>query len=235
MICLGDVSVHAGPFRLDGINLLIPSGEYGVLMGKTGAGKTSILEAIIGFKSVTAGSICLAGRDVTRENPALRGIGYVPQDGALFSTMTVEENLAFALRVRKVDNKRIASRVKDLAELMGIGRLLSRRPHGLSGGERQRVALGRALAFEPSILCLDEPLSALDSEMREQILELLMTIKRMKGVTTIHVTHDLVEATRLADKLFRLVDGKVAIVELTSATEVHSQAEVQPSVGPCSI
>ena len=138
--------------------------------------------------------------DVTRDNPALRGIGYLPQDGALFSTMTVEENLAFALRVRRVDKKRIVARVRDLAELMGIGQLLSRKPHGLSGGERQRVALGRALAFEPSILCLDEPLSALDSEMREQILQLLLTIKRMKGVTTLHVTHDLDEAARLADR-----------------------------------
>jgi len=212
MICLDDVSLNAGAFRLKGIHLLIPTGDYGVLMGKTGAGKTSILEAIIGFTSLTAGSITLSGRDVTRENPALRGIGYLPQDGALFSTMTVEENLAFALRVRKVEKKRIVARVKDLAELMGIGHLLSRRTHGLSGGERQRVALGRALAFEPSILCLDEPLSALDSETREQILQLLVTIHKMKGVTTLHVTHDLGEAATLADRLFRLVDGKVEML-----------------------
>lgn len=209
MISLDNVSVRAGAFRLEGIQLLVPAGEYGILMGKTGAGKTSLLEAVIGFKSVVAGSICLAGRDVTQLNPAVRGIGYLPQDGALFSTLTVEENLAFALKIRRVDKERIASRVRELAELMGIGPLLKRQTQGLSGGERQRVALGRAMAFEPRILCLDEPLSALDSETREQILQLLLTIKRLNQVTILHVTHDLVEAKRLADKIFRLVNGKI--------------------------
>ncbi len=209
MISLDNVSVRAGAFRLEGIQLLVPAGEYGILMGKTGAGKTSLLEAVIGFKSVVAGSICLAGRDVTHMNPAVRGIGYLPQDGALFSTLTVEENLAFALKIRRVEKERIASRVRELAELMGIGPLLKRQTHGLSGGERQRVALGRAMAFEPRILCLDEPLSALDSETREQILQLLLTIKRLNQVTILHVTHDLGEAKRLADKIFRLVNGKI--------------------------
>jgi len=223
MIRLDDVSIRAGVFRLEGIHLMLQTGEYGILMGKTGAGKTSLLEAIIGFRSVVAGSICLAGRDVTHMNPAVRGIGYLPQDGALFSTLSVEENLAFALKIRGENSKRMATRVSDLAELMGIGHLLKRRTHGLSGGERQRVALGRAMAFEPSILCLDEPLSALDSETREQILQLLTTIKRMNNVTILHVTHDLGEAERLADKIFRMVNGKIDVTSLVYAIEDDSQ------------
>ena len=222
MIRLNDVAVYAGSFRLEGIQLEVPTGEYGILMGKTGAGKTSLLEAIIGFKRIASGAIFLSGRDVTTLNPALRGVGYLPQDGALFSTMTVEENLAFALKVRRVDKERIAARVRDLAELMSISSLMKRRTHGLSGGERQRVALGRALASEPRVLCLDEPLSALDSETREQILYLLMTIKRRKGVTILHVTHDVGEATQLADKLFRLVDGKIQVSPVKAGNELPS-------------
>lgn len=232
MIVLDNVSLRAGAFRLEGIHLLVPAGEYGILMGKTGAGKTSLLEAIIGFQPVVAGSICLAGRDVTQLNPAVRGIGYLPQDGALFSTLTVEENLAFALKIRRVDKKRIASRVRDLAELMGIGQLLKRQTYGLSGGERQRVALGRAMAFEPRILCLDEPLSALDSETREQILQLLMTIKRMNKVTILHVTHNLGEAKLLADKIFRLVNGKIDVSDIVGNCRTSSDMMEATELGP---
>lgn len=219
MIALTDVSIHSGSFSMSGIDLVIPTGDYGILMGRTGAGKTTLLEAIIGLKPVSSGSICLCGRDVTRQNPALRGIGYVPQDGALFSHMTVAEHLAFALKVRKADRSVIAARVAELAEMLGIEHLLARMPAGLSGGERQRVALGRAIAFRPAILCLDEPLSALDWETREQMCQLLATVKRVTGVTTIHVTHNEGEATRLADRLFRLVDGKIQVIDREQVTQ----------------
>lgn len=209
MIALSDVSIRSGSFSLSGISLVIPTGNYGILMGRTGAGKTTLLEAIIGLKPVSSGSIRLCGRDVTRQNPALRGIGYVPQDGALFSHLTVAQHLAFALKIRKADRSAIAQRVAELAEMLGIEHLLRRTPAGLSGGERQRVALGRALSFRPAILCLDEPLSALDWQTSEQMCQLLATIKRLTGVTTIHVTHNEGEATRLADNLFRLEDGQV--------------------------
>lgn len=213
MIALCDVSIDCGGFSLSGINLVIPTGCYGILMGPTGAGKTTLLEAIIGLKPVTSGSISLCGRDVTRQNPALRGIGYVPQDGALFSHMTVAEHLAFALRIRKTDRSAIAVRVAELAELLGVQHLLGRTPAGLSGGERQRVALGRALAFRPAILCLDEPLSALDWQTSDQMCQLLATVKQVTGVTTIHVTHNEGEALRLADTLLRLVEGKIEVVD----------------------
>jgi ABC-type sugar transport system ATPase subunit len=209
MIALQNVAIHNGSFFMRDLNLVIPQGNYGILMGRTGAGKTTLLEAIIGLKAVSAGSIRLCGRDVTRQNPALRGIGYVPQDSALFAHMTVAEHLAFALKIRRTSKSIIAARVAEVAEMLGIAHLLQRQPAGLSGGERQRVALGRAISFRPAILCLDEPLSALVWQTCEQMCQLLATIKQATGVTTIHVTHNEGEATRLADHLFRLVDGRI--------------------------
>ncbi len=212
MIALDNVTVRNGSFKLEGISFTIPTGEYGILMGKTGCGKTTLLEAICGLKRVTTGRVLLTEEDVTRLKPGARGIGFVPQDGALFSTMTVERHLAFALDIRRWPKKRIRARVDELAELLGIRKLLHRKPLGLSGGEAQRVALGRALAPHPRILCLDEPLSALDHETREEMCVLLETIKTRLGVTILHITHDLNEAERLADQTFRLVGGKIARV-----------------------
>jgi ABC-type sugar transport system ATPase subunit len=209
MIEVKDLTIQAGAFALRNISFVIPTGGYGVLMGKTGCGKTTILESIIGFRSITSGRILLDGVDVTDWNPALRGIGYVPQDGALFSRMTVRRQLGFALSIRRVAGSIIQERTGQLAELLAISHLLDRVPKSLSGGERQRVALGRALSFEPKILCLDEPLSALDSETRLQMCELLAEIRKRTGVTALHVTHNQDEAERLADPLLRLRDGQL--------------------------
>jgi molybdate/tungstate transport system ATP-binding protein len=209
MIAVETLSVRAGAFRLSGVSFMIPTGEYGVLMGKTACGKTTILEAICGLKRSEAGQIILDGRDITRLKPAERGIGYVPQDGALFSTMTVREHLGFALDIRARPAREIAERVNELAGLLGLSPLLDRRPHGLSGGERQRVALGRALAARPSVLCLDEPLTALDDDTRQEMYDLLRTVRRETGVTTLHVTHSQTEALELADRVFRIENGTV--------------------------
>ena len=209
MIRLTDLSIRAGLFSLAGISLHVASREYAVLMGQTGCGKTTLLEAICGLKPVAGGRIDLDGVDVTHINPAERGIGYVPQDLALFSTMTVTEHLAFALRLRKWTDKAIAARVKELAELLGIANLLQRRPTGLSGGEQQRVALGRALSFRPRLLLLDEPLSALDDQTRQQMHRLLKTAQQHEHVTVLHVTHNADEAEQLADRLLRLEEGRV--------------------------
>ena len=209
MIAVENLTLEAGVFRLSGVSFEVPTGQYGVLMGRTGSGKTTLLEAICGLKPVRAGRIILAGRDVTGLRPGERGIGYVPQDTALFSSMTVYRHLAFALVVRKWRTRDIDCRVAEMAELLGIGDLLERGIAGLSGGERQRVALGRALAFRPPILCLDEPLSALDDVTRADVCDLLQSVQEATGVTTLHVTHHRDEADRLADRMLVIENGRI--------------------------
>lgn len=209
MIKIENITVRAGGFALTDVSLDVPAGCYGALMGRTGSGKTTLLEAIIGLKPVESGKIILNGLDVTRANPAVRGIGYVPQDGALFSTMTVREHLAFALEIRREKRDTVEQRVQELAGLLGITHLLARHPFGLSGGERQRVALGRALSFRPAILLLDEPLSAVDEGTRSEMYELLRRVQAESGVTALHITHNPAEARELADAVFVLSGGKI--------------------------
>ncbi len=211
MISLADVSICQGGFALRGVSLEVPTGEYAVLMGKTGTGKTTLLEAICGLRPLTAGRIRLMGRDVTDLRPAARGLGYVPQDGSLFSRLTVREHLAFALVIRRWSRAAIERRVAELAQLLGIEPLLDRRPHGLSGGEIQRVALGRALAMRPGVLLLDEPLSAIDEDTRQEMYDLLRSVRRQTGATVLHVTHNRSEAERLADRVFELRNGGVRL------------------------
>ncbi len=219
MIAVENLTIHVGTFALERLTFSVATGQYAVLMGKTGTGKTTLLEALCGLKPVRAGRISLDGYNVTRLKPADRNIGYVPQDLALFQTMTVREHLAFALAIRKRPPREIEGRVQELARLLGIEGLLHRKPAGLSGGESQRVALGRALAFPPRILLLDEPLSALDDATREEMYELLQTVQKQTGVTTLHVTHSLKEARRLADRVLLLRAGAVEEVAPTSLAE----------------
>ena len=209
MIAVEHLKVRVGGFALEDVSFDVPTGNYAVLMGRTGAGKTTLLEALCGLKPVAGGTIRLNERDVTRLKPAERGIGYVPQDRALFQTMTVREHLAFALTVRKAERQVIHRRVMELSQLLGIEHLLERRPHGLSGGEAQRVALGRALSVRPGILCLDEPLNALDDETREGMQRLLADVQQSTGVTILHVTHNRDEAEQLADRILVLREGQV--------------------------
>jgi ABC-type sugar transport system ATPase subunit len=209
MIAVEHLTVQAGAFALADVGFSIPQGQYAVLMGRTGAGKTTLLEAVCGLKPVVSGSIRLNGREVTRLKPAERGIGYVPQDRALFLSMTVREHLGFALSIRRLEPQAIAERVAELAQLLGLEHLLNRRPYGLSGGEAQRVAVGRALAARPAILCLDEPLNGLDDETRQEMHQLLRLVQQTTRVTTLHVTHNLEEAEQLADQILLLRNGNV--------------------------
>jgi molybdate/tungstate transport system ATP-binding protein len=212
MIALENITVRAGTFSLSGLSLEVPTGQYGVLMGRTACGKTTILETICGLKPARAGRIVLDGREATHLKAAERGIGYVPQDGALFSTMTVRRHLAFALEIRNTPEESIKRRVAELAELLGIGSILDRKPPGLSGGEQQRVALGRALSARPRILCLDEPLGCLDEDTHDEVCDLLKRVCREVAVTTLHVTHSMSEARKLADCVFRIQGSTITRV-----------------------
>lgn len=209
MIDVTNLAVRQGKFALDGVSFAVPDGRYAVLMGKSGCGKTTILEAIAGLRPIASGRVQLAGRDVTRHRPAARHVGYVPQDAALFTTMTVRENLGFALDVRGDAIAEITKRVEELADWLELGPLLERKPHTLSGGEKQRVALGRALASRPPVLLLDEPLGSLDDDTRDHLVEVLLRVRESRTVSVLHVTHNRSEAIRLADVVLRLENGGV--------------------------
>ena len=222
MIEVLNISVKVGEFALHGITFSVPKGNYAVLMGRTGSGKTTILSCICGLLPVRSGRIRLSGRDVTHVPPAARGIGYVPQDAALFPTMTVGEHLAFPLYIRRWSREKVRERTDELAELLGLDHLLKRRPHGLSGGEAQRVALGRALSFRPEILLLDEPLSALDEETRAQMYSLLKRVQEHTHVTALHITHSRQDAQMLADCKLHLTDGTISEVDEAAWFELAS-------------
>ncbi|TWU35231.1 Maltose/maltodextrin import ATP-binding protein MalK [Novipirellula aureliae] len=209
MIELRDVTTGAGEFRLTDLSLQVQKGEYAVLMGRTGRGKTTILEALCGLRRIEHGKIFIDETDVTDWMPGDRQIGYVPQDLALFPTLSVAEHLTFALKLRGHTREAMNRRCEELSEMLGIASLLNRKIDGLSGGEAQRVALGRALSFHPNVLLLDEPLSALDESTRLEMRKLLRRVKDAAGVTTLHVTHSSDEAASLADRLFVLDGGKI--------------------------
>lgn len=209
MITLDQLTIHQGNFSLQGVDMTIPSGEYGILMGQTGCGKSTLLEAICGLRRITSGRILLGDQDVTRQPSSSRQIGYVPQDAALFPTMRIDQQIAFGLKVRKVASRQCASRVAELAELLDLGSILKRFPRGLSGGERQRVALARALSFRPRLLCLDEPLSALDNHTRTRLAKLLHAVHQTEKVTVLHITHNVTEAEELGTVYFQMENGNV--------------------------
>jgi len=213
MIELAQVSCRQGQFELVDLDFAIASGEYAVLMGPSGCGKTTVLEIICGLRRVTSGKILVNETDVTHLPAARRGIGYVPQDRALFPTMRIDRQIEYGLIVRGAGAAIRHKRVAELAELTGISKLLNRYPRGLSGGECQRVALARALSFRPSLLCLDEPLSALDADIRLRLADLLHTIHRQEQITVLHVTHNAEEALRLGTANFRFHNRRIHRVE----------------------
>jgi ABC-type sugar transport system ATPase subunit len=175
-------------------------------MGSTGCGKTTLLEVLCGLRQPQKGRVLIDGREVTSLEPRERGIGYVPQDLALFPTLKVFDQIAFALKLRGLPAE---SRVRALADELAISHLLDRQPEALSGGEKQRVAIARALAANPKLLLLDEPLSALDEAMRGEAATMLKRIQQQHHLTVLHVTHSQAEATQLADLRLSFANGRV--------------------------
>jgi ABC-type Fe3+/spermidine/putrescine transport system ATPase subunit len=207
MIRTEEIYFRIGTFQLQRLSIDIAKGEYFILLGPPGSGKTIFLECLCGLKKIHSGRIYIDGRQVTYLEPRARGIGYVPQDYALFPHLSVEQNIAFGLHVHGYQHKQTQAKVAKTAELLDIRWLLSRRIHGLSGGEKQRVALARALVLQPKILLLDEPVCALDEVTRQEVCVQLLDIQRRLGLTTIHVSHNLEEAFTVADRAAILNEG----------------------------
>jgi putative spermidine/putrescine transport system ATP-binding protein len=194
---------------VDDIDLDIAEGEFFSMLGPSGSGKTTMLRMIAGFELPSAGTVLLKGRDVTRLPPFDRDVNTVFQDYALFPHMSVAQNIAYGLRVRRVPKTERNRRVDEALASVRLGDFGARRPHQLSGGQRQRVALARALVNRPAVLLLDEPLGALDLKLREEMQVELKAIQQQVGITFIFVTHDQQEALTMSDRIAVFADGRI--------------------------
>ena len=209
MIEIQGLAVTNGTYELQNINLTVQSEQYAVLTGPTGCGKSTLLETICGLKRQSSGKILLDNQPIHNLPPAQRQIGFVPQDAVLFPGMTVEKQIGFSLSVRKQNRQFSEQRIAELLELLELSDLRNRTPAGLSGGEKQRVAIGRALAFCPKLLCLDEPLSAIDASMRHRMVNRLKSIHAAEGTSILHVTHYPDELREIESVQFEIRQGSL--------------------------
>ncbi|MBB5960009.1 2-aminoethylphosphonate transport system ATP-binding protein [Saccharothrix tamanrassetensis] len=223
---LREVAVHFGrTVALHGLDLSVAPGETLALLGPSGSGKSTALKAVAGFFRPTAGRVLLGGRDVTDLPPNRRGLGVVVQSYALFPHMKVSDNVAFGLRARRTPRRIVAERVAEVLSLVGMSGFRDRYPRQLSGGQQQRVAIARALAIRPPVLLLDEPLSALDAALREEMVaELLRLRSELPDTAIVYVTHDQGEVLALADRIAVMRDARLVEVGPTSAL-YHRPAE----------
>jgi len=208
-----------GTVALNPISLDVQHGEVLVLLGPSGCGKSTLLRIIAGLEKSNGGSIIVDGQEINQLPPERRGIGFVFQQYALFPTMTVAQNIAFGMKLQKKSKTEIEIKVNDLLEMMNLKELKDRRPTQLSGGQQQRVAVARALAIEPKILLMDEPLTALDAKLKEHLRIELAQLFRRLNITTIYVTHDQVEAMAIADRIAVMDKGVVEMIG--TAKEVY--------------
>ncbi len=208
---VNEARVFYGPqCVLDRVSLRAEAGQFVALLGASGCGKTTLLRAICGFVGLHSGSIAIGGRNITDLAPDKRNVAMVFQSYALWPHMTVAQNIGYGLRLRRVSRAEIAARIVALLAMLRLDGLGERKVTALSGGQRQRVALGRALAINPQILLLDEPLSNLDARIREEVRHEIKTLQQELGITTVHVTHDRQEAMVMADRIVILDAGRVA-------------------------
>jgi ABC-type Fe3+/spermidine/putrescine transport system ATPase subunit len=207
-----NVTKSWGSFALKNINLTVNDGEYLVILGPTGSGKTLLLETIVGFNKPDEGRIIMDGKDITEVAPEKRGIGYVPQNSLLFPHLTIRQNLAFGLKMRGMKRAEQDRTVEHILDLVKLRSIESHQPESLSGGERQKVALARVLAIDSKIILLDEPLASMDPETSRELRDELKRIHREDGKTIIHVTHSLIEGFSLADKLALMREGEMVQV-----------------------
>jgi putative spermidine/putrescine transport system ATP-binding protein len=216
------LSRHYGPVvALDRLDLTLHPGELVALLGPSGCGKTTTLRLLAGLEDADSGYISVGGKDLTRVSAAKRDMGMVFQAYSLFPHMTVRQNVAFGLRLRRIDAAKRDKRALEMLELVGLSTQADRYPHQLSGGQQQRVALARALAIEPQVLLLDEPLSALDAKVRAQLRDEIRRIQLEVGITTLFVTHDQEEALAIADRVGVMREGHLE--QLAPPTEVYSR------------
>lgn len=209
MIKVEGVSIESGEFTLNDLNFSIPSGVCGTLMGSSGSGKTSIMEALCGLRKVSSGKIWINDKDVSCLAPSERNIGLVPQDNVLFHTMSVYEQIAYGPRVRKGNLKELDCRVREVAEQLQITHLLERKTKKLSGGEAKRVALARAIAPKPKVLCLDESFTGLDDDTQSEVLQVIKQTIQQEKITTLFITHSQREADLMGDVHFVIRDGLI--------------------------
>jgi len=223
-LVLEDLSKYYGDLiAVDKVNIAIEPGEFLCFLGPSGCGKTTILRMITGFEEVTSGKIRYDGEVINDVIPQKRDFGIVFQSYALFPNMTVRQNIAFGLKMRKMPQKRIKERVEEILKLIGLGGWEGHYPSQLSGGQQQRVALGRAIAIKPNVLLLDEPLSALDAKIRMRLRTVIKRLQEELGITMIYVTHDQEEALALADRVVIMRDGK--FIQIGSPWEIYKEPE----------
>ncbi|NJE02334.1 tungstate ABC transporter ATP-binding protein WtpC [Thermococcus sp. JdF3] len=221
MLEVKSVSKDWKEFRLREISFDVSEGEHFIILGPSGAGKTVLLEIIAGIIEPDAGRVLLNGEDITHWPPERRGLTYIPQNYALFPHMSVFDNIAFGLRLRRVPRAEIERKVKEIAEVLGIAHLLHRKPKTLSGGESQRVAIARALVVEPELLLMDEPFANLDVQTRSKLLGEMKRWRRELGFTALHVTHSFEEAVSLGDRVGVMLNGR--LVQVGPVREVFSR------------